>query len=160
MNLSTDLRCIQRNSLKVGFTIIAIVALSGCEVIKGSNLMDTFKREPAPVESSVISERGFGKLSKGQFLAAQTLFDEALKANPRDVYALFGKGIILQHSRQLNHARQVYEAVLALRPSSDQKLLVINDLAPQSVRELAALNLSLLDRCSEEINIVKHNLTR
>ena len=145
MNLSTDLRCIQRNSLKVGFTIIAIVALSGCEVIKGSNLMDTFKREPAPVESSVISERGFGKLSKGQFLAAQTLFDEALKANPRDVYALFGKGIILQHSRQLNHARQVYEAVLALRPSSDQKLLVINDLAPQSVRELAALNLSLLD---------------
>ncbi len=145
MKLIIDRRCFERSSLKVGFTLIAIVALSGCEVIKGSNLMDTFKREPAPIESSVISERGFGKLSKGQFLAAQALFDEALKANPRDVYALFGKGIVLQRSSQLNHARQVYEAVLALRPSSDQKLLVINDLAPQSVRELAALNLSLLD---------------
>ncbi len=145
MNLISDGRKFERNKCRIGCILFLMVALSGCELIKNSNLMDSFKRGPSPVESSDISERGFGKLSKGKFLAAQAMFDEALKANPRDVYALFGKGIILQHSGQLNHARQVFEAVLALRPSSDQKLLVINDLAPQTVRELAALNLSLLE---------------
>ena len=145
MTLSYIWRGFGHNSCAIGLSLFLIAALSGCELIKGSNLMDKFKREPAPVESSDISERGFGKLSKGKFLAAQVLFDKALKTNPRDVYALFGKGIVLQHSGQLNHARQVFEAVLAMRPSSDQKLLVINDLAPQTLRELAALNLSLLD---------------
>jgi tetratricopeptide (TPR) repeat protein len=145
MTLVDVWRDFRRNCCVIGSSLFFIVALSGCELIKDSNLMDKFKREPAPVESSDISERGFGKLAKGKFLAAQVLFDKALKTNPRDVYALFGKGIVLQHSGELNHARQVFEAVLAMRPSSDQKLLVINDLAPQTVRELAALNLSLLD---------------
>ena len=145
MGFMTDLRTMKQGVLKAVYIIIGIFILSGCEVIKNANLMDTFKREPVRVDSAVISERGFGKLSKGQFLAAQALFDEALKTNPRDVYALFGKGIVLQNSSQLNHARQVFEAILALRPSSDQKLLVINELAPQSIRDLAALNLSLLD---------------
>ena len=145
MKLNIDWRSFRRKTFNLGLMLFAIIALSGCELIKNSNLMDGFKREPAPVASNDISERGFGKLSKGKFIAAQALFDEALKTNPRDVYALFGKGIVLQHSGQLNHARQVFEAVLAIRPSSDQKLLVINDLAPQTVRELASLNLSLLD---------------
>jgi tetratricopeptide (TPR) repeat protein len=145
MDLSDNWRDLKRNSFRAVYPLIFIVALSGCDLIKNSNLMDNLKRAPSPLESNDISERGFGKLSKGKFLAAQALFDEALKNNPRDVYALFGKGIVLQHSGELNHARQVFEAVLAMRPSSDQKLLVINDLAPQTVRELAALNLSLLD---------------
>jgi hypothetical protein len=107
-------------------------------------LLDSFKRQPNPAESISISEQGFGKLAKGEFLAAQAFFDQALQTNPRDVYALFGKGIVLQNSGQLVQARQVYEAILALRPGDDKRLLVFNDLAPQSVRELAGLNLSLL----------------
>ena len=145
MTLNIDWRSFKRKTVSLGLVLFAMIALGGCELIKNSNLMDNFKRAPNPVESNDISERGFGKLSKGKFLAAQALFDEALKNNPRDVYALFGKGIVLQHSGELNHARQVFEAVLAMRPGSDQKLLVINDLAPQTLRELAALNLSLLD---------------
>ena len=145
MKLNIDWRSFRRKTFKLGVMLFAFIAISGCEIIKNSNLMDHIKRDPNPAESTEISERGFGKLSKGKFLAAQALFDEALKINPRDVYALFGKGIVLQNSGQLNHARQVFEAVLAMRPSSDQKLLVINDLAPQTVRELASLNLSLLD---------------
>jgi tetratricopeptide (TPR) repeat protein len=144
MKLGGDLRAIGRNSIKVGSVLVALIALSGCDLIQNSNLMDNFKKEPKPAESVAMSEQGFGKLAKGEFLAAQALFDQALQTNPRDVYALFGKGIVLQHSGQLTHARQVYEAVIALRPGNDQKLLVINDLAPQSVRELAGLNLSLL----------------
>ncbi|MBT3991567.1 MAG: tetratricopeptide repeat protein [Rhodospirillaceae bacterium] len=144
MKLGGDLRIMKRGGIKVGFVLVALFALSGCDLIKNSNLMDSFKRDPKPAESIDMSERGFGKLAKGEFLAAQALFDQALQTNPRDVYALFGKGIVLQHSGQLVQARQVYEAILALRPGNDKQLLVINDLAPQSVRELAGLNLSLL----------------
>jgi tetratricopeptide (TPR) repeat protein len=144
MKLGGNLRSYKRSSIKVGFVLVALIALSGCDLIQNSNLLDSFKRTPNPAESIDLSDRGFGKLAKGEFLAAQALFDQALQTNPRDVYALFGKGIVLQHSGQLVHARQVYEAIMALRPGDDVKLLVFNDLAPQSVRELAGLNLSLL----------------
>tara|TARA_B100000315_G_scaffold260594_1_gene323280 strand:- start:1359 stop:2708 length:1350 start_codon:yes stop_codon:yes gene_type:complete len=140
MKLGGDLRSFRR----VSMVLIALFSLSACDLIKNSNLMDSFRREPKPAESITMSEQGFGKLAKGEFLAAQALFDQALQTNPRDVYALFGKGIVLQHSGQLVHARQVYEAIMALRPGPETKLLVFNDLAPQSVRELAGLNLSLL----------------
>ena len=83
-----------RSVYQIVFILLLILLLSGCELIKHSNLMDGFKRETTLVETDNISERGFGKLSKGQFIAAQALFDEALKTNPRDVYALFGKGIV------------------------------------------------------------------
>ena len=147
MNVIKVWRDFERNSCMIGSSFLLIATLTGCELIKGSNLMESFEQKSASasVESSVISERGFGKLSKGKFIAAQALFDEALKTNPRDVYALFGKGIVLQHRGELNHARQVFEAVLEMRPGNDRKLLIINDLAPQPVRELAALNLSLLN---------------
>jgi tetratricopeptide (TPR) repeat protein len=145
MKLESVLHFYRTNSIKVGLVLFALVALSGCDLIKNSSLFDDTRVSANPAESVAMSERGFGKLAKGEFLAAQALFDQALQTNPRDVYALFGKGIVLQHSGQLTHARQVFEAILALRPGNDQKLLVINDLAPQSVRELAGLNLSLLE---------------
>ncbi len=144
MKLGGDLLSIRQKGFKFGIVLTALFSLSACDLIKNSNLMDSFRREPKPAESIAISEQGFGKLAKGEFLAAQALFDQALQTNPRDVYALFGKGIVLQHSGQLVHARQVYEAIMALRPGPQTKLLVLNDLAPQSVRELAGLNLSLL----------------
>ena len=144
MKLGDNLLSIRQKGFKFGIVLVALFSLSACDLIKNSNLMDSFKREPKPAESIAISEQGFGKLAKGEFLAAQALFDQALQTNPRDVYALFGKGIVLQHSGQLVHARQVYEAIMALRPGQETKLLVFNDLAPQSVRELAGLNLSLL----------------
>ena len=130
---------------KLVFASMILLAVGGCDIIKNSNLMDKLQQEPDPSASAIMSERGFGKLAKGEFMAAQSLFDEALQNNPRDVYALFGKGIVLQHSGQLDQARQVFEAIKALRPNDDQRLLVINDLAPQSLRDLAALNSSLLE---------------
>ena len=110
---------------KLVFASMILLAVGGCDIIKNSNLMDKLQQEPDPSASVIMSERGFGKLAKGEFMAAQSLFDEALQNNPRDVYALFGKGIVLQHSGQLDQARQVFEAIKALRPNDDQRLLVI-----------------------------------
>lgn len=142
--LSSDKIFIGRKIMRLGLLLFALIILGGCEIIRNSNLGDTFTKAPNPAEGLEMSERGFGKIAKGEFLAAEALFNEALENNPRDVYALFGKGIVLQNSGELMQARQVFEAVVALRPSSDKKLIVINDLAPQSVQELSELNLSLL----------------
>ena len=77
---------------KLVFASMILLAVGGCDIIKNSNLMDKLQQEPDPSASAIMSERGFGKLAKGEFMAAQSLFDEALQNNPRDVYALFGKG--------------------------------------------------------------------
>lgn len=144
MMLSRDKLFNGWTTMKLGFLLFSLILLGGCDIIRNSNLGDTFAREPSPTENIEMSERGFGKIVKGEFLAAQEIFNQALENNPRDVYALFGKGIVLQNSGQLRQARQVFEAILALRPSDDKKLLIINDLAPQSLQELSDLNLSLL----------------
>ena len=75
--------------IKLVFASILLIAAGGCDIIKNSNLMDKLQQEPDPSSSLIMSERGFGKLTKGEFMAAQSLFDEALQNNPRDVYALF-----------------------------------------------------------------------
>ena len=46
--------------------------------------------------------------------------------------------------RQLSQAQAAYEAVIALRPDKSQKMIVMNNLEPQPILELASLNLALL----------------
>jgi tetratricopeptide (TPR) repeat protein len=130
--------------MRTGVLVLAVIALSGCDLLSNARFMDRFKRTPQPVASTPFSEQGIGKLAKGELLQAQALFDQALQNNPRDVHALLGKGLVFQQTGQLTQARAAYEAVLALRPGPSEKLIVFNILQPQSVQELAGLNLALL----------------
>ncbi len=129
---------------RTGVLVLVVIALSGCDLLSNARFMDRFKRTPQPVASTPFSEQGIGKLAKGELLQAQALFDQALQNNPRDVHALLGKGLVFQQTGQLTQARAAYEAVLALRPGPSEKLIVFNNLQPQSVQELAGLNLALL----------------
>ncbi len=107
--------------------------------------MEKFARGGPPVEDSTnISEQGLGKLAKDELLQAQLLFDQALQINPRDVYALIGKGVILQKMGQLSQAEKAFQAVVSLGPLSSQKLGVLNNLKVRPVAELANMNLALL----------------
>ncbi len=121
-----------------------VVLLGGCEVFTNSNLMDFFRGPPRQVDSTPQSEMGLGKLAKGQLLAAQARFDAALRLDPRDVHALLGKGMVFQQTGQVTAARNAYEAVLALRPDDGKKMIVLNNLKPRLVREIASVNLGLL----------------
>lgn len=123
---------------------VMVLVLAGCEAMSNARFLDRFKQSPRPQDSSPISEQGIGKLAKGELLQAQNLFDQALQRNPRDVHALLGKGLIFQQTGQLTQARAAFEAVLALRPGNAQKLIVMNNLAPRTVQELAGLNLALV----------------
>ncbi|MBT3551548.1 MAG: hypothetical protein HOO19_04440 [Rhodospirillaceae bacterium] len=139
---SGDARCALRRLFPV---IFAGLILAGCQSLLPQNgPFGNFTRANQLVDTSSVSEQGLGKLAKGELLAAQALFDRALQQNPRDVHALLGKGLVFQQTGQLVQARAAFEAVLALRPGDAQKMLVLSNPAPASVREIASVNLGLL----------------
>ena len=123
---------------------LMVIGLAGCDLLQNAKFMERFQTRPQPQDSIPFSEQGIGKLAKGDLLQAQALFDRALQSNPRDVHALLGKGLVYQQTGQLTQAQAAYEAVISLRPANTQKLIVLNNLQPQSVLELANLNLALL----------------
>lgn len=139
---SGDVRCALRRLFPVVF---AGLILAGCQSLLPQNgPFGNFTRADQQVDTTPVSEQGIGKLAKGELLAAQALFDRALQQNPRDVHALLGKGLVFQQTGQLVQARAAFEAVLALRPGDAQKMLVLSNPAPRSVREIASVNLGLL----------------
>ncbi|MEE2746331.1 MAG: tetratricopeptide repeat protein [Pseudomonadota bacterium] len=129
---------------RILLVVATVFFFSGCELLTNARFMDRFKRQGKPQDSFRLSEQGIGKLAKGEMLQAQTLFDKALQRNPRDVHALLGKGIIMLQTGQPVQARNAFEAVLALRPGESSKLIVLNNLQPRSVSDLASMNLALL----------------
>ena len=126
--------------------ILSVIAIfvAGCDLLSNAKFMERFQRQSQPKDSTTLSEQAIGKFAKGEILQAQVLFDRALQNNPRDVHALLGKGLIFQQTGQIPKARAAFEAVLALQPGNAHKLVVMNNLRPQSLQALASMNLALL----------------
>jgi len=139
---SGDVRRFERRLFLVVF--FGLILASCQNFLPHSGPLGNFTRSDRPVDTSPVSEQGVGKLAKGELLAAQALFDRALQQNPHDVHALLGKGLVFQQTGQLVQARAAFEAVLALRPGEAQKMLVLANPTPRSVREIASVNLGLL----------------
>lgn len=95
--------------------------------------------------SNSASDRGLAELVKGNYLPAEALFDQALGADPRNVYALLGKAMIYQNTGQMTRARALYEAVLAQRPDESVNVIIWTDATPRNVAEVATMNLSMID---------------
>ncbi|MEQ8664639.1 MAG: SHOCT domain-containing protein [Rhodospirillales bacterium] len=84
-------------------------------------------------------------MAKGNYLGAEALFLSALDKDSRDVHALLGAGILYQNTGQFVKARQMYEAVLAIRPPDSEQFIALQDVTTTPVSQLASLNLSLID---------------
>ncbi len=91
------------------------------------------------------AELGLAELTKGNYGMAEAHFNKALSRDDRDVQALMGLGVLYQNTGQLTKARQSYEAVLAIRPSNTQQMLVLRELSHRPISELASVNLALLE---------------
>lgn len=131
---------------RIAISFGCLLAFAGCDVLGQADIIRNLRKEPSgPEVSAPITEQALGKLAKGELIAANTQFDQALKANPGDVYALTGKGIILQRWNEPSLARQAYQAVLALNPDPNMKIVTMGSPEPQSIVELAKTNLSILD---------------
>ena len=124
--------------------LLAVATLSGCGVTQGG-LFDESFWAISPLRQNDAAELGVAELAKGNYVAAEGHFQRALKANPRDIDALIGSGILYQNTGQLTKAREMYEAILALRPDDSHQFVVWSDIRTRPAAQIASVNLSLLE---------------
>ncbi len=120
-------------------------ALGGCAQLEEAELFDNKFWEASPAKDNTMAELGLAELAKGNYLEAEHRFQQALKKDSRDVYALTGLGILYQNTGQMVKAREMYEAVLAIRPDRDEQFVVWNSTQTRPIIEVASVNLALLD---------------
>ncbi len=110
----------------------------------GSVFQDSFWAS-SPFKNNDEAEMGIAALAKGNFVTAEGHFQKALRANPRDIDALLGAGILYQNTGQMTKAREMYEAVLALRPEDSEQFVTWSSLTTRPASQVASVNLSLLE---------------
>ncbi len=140
---------LQAKAAKVG-AAIALVAglLSGCgPVQEGGNVLSPSFWSMGPLKTtgqSEFADFGLAELAKGNHVAAEGYFQKALKLNPKDVHALLGAGMLYQQTGQTARAREMYEAVLALRPKETDRLVSFAE-APRPLAEIAHAGLGQIE---------------
>ncbi|MEX2311695.1 MAG: tetratricopeptide repeat protein, partial [Rhodospirillales bacterium] len=123
---------------------VAAGLLSGCAVFDGNLFQESFWAS-SPFKQNDQAELGIAELAKGNYVTAEGFFQRALKANSRDIHALLGSGILYQNTGQLVKAREMYEAVLAIRPEDSEQFMTWNQLTQRPASQVASVNLSLLE---------------
>jgi len=122
------------------------VGLTGCGAVNDTTVFQPeFWTVGGGRSDNVQAELGLAELAKGNNVMAQAHFEKALKANPQDVHALYGLGVLYQNTGQPTRARQLYEQILALNPRPLDELLVWADKQTQPIADLANVNIHLLE---------------
>ena len=124
--------------------VLISTVLTACGLLQRGLLNNSFWAS-SPFRINDEAELGIANLAKGNYVAAEGNFQKALKKNPKDVHALLGAGILYQNTRQLTKAREMYEAVLAIRPDESVQFVVWNTITTRPASQIASVNLSLLD---------------
>lgn len=124
--------------------LVAGTVLSGCAIFDGE-VFDRSFWSSSPFNKNEQAELGIAELAKGNYVTAEGYFQKALKANPRDVHALIGAGILYQNTGQFVRAREMYEAVLAIRPDDSEQFVMWSEIATRPASQIASVNLSLLE---------------
>ena len=127
--------------------LLMILVLAACgPASQGGSLFNREFWKDTPFQgSNDEAELGIAEMAKGNYLGAEALFLSALEKDSRDVHALLGAGILYQNTGQFVKARQMYEAVLAIRPPDSEQFIALQDVSTTPVAQLASLNLSLID---------------
>ncbi|MEE9318082.1 MAG: SPOR domain-containing protein [Rhodospirillales bacterium] len=129
---------------RILFVMVAAIGLNACAAFQGQ-LFDTSFWASSPFKQNDEAELGIAELAKGNYVTAESHFQKALKRNGKDIHALLGAGILYQNTGQLTKAREMYEAVLAIRPDESQQFVVWNSITTRPASQIASVNLSLLD---------------
>jgi len=136
---------------RIAVAALTSVLLGGCSLISPDLFSSSFWAG-SPFSVNQEAELGIAELAKGNYVTAQAHFQRALKSNSRDIDALIGAGILYQNTGQLTKAREMYEAVLALRPDDSHQFVVWSDITTRPAAQIASVNLSLM----ESGNIVRN----
>ncbi|MDA1091333.1 MAG: tetratricopeptide repeat protein [Proteobacteria bacterium] len=129
---------------RIAFVVLIAIGLGACGLFQGDLFQNSFWAS-SPFQNNDEAELGIAELAKGNYVTAEGHFQRALRRNPKDVHALLGAGILYQNTGQLTKAREMYEAVLAIRPDESVQFVVWNNITTRPASQIASVNLSLLD---------------
>ena len=130
------------------FLAVALLVggLAGCGGMSDGSLIDMEFWDASPLFfDNDQAELGLAELAKGNYGTAELHFKKAVRRNAKDVDALLGLGVLYQNTGQLTKAREMYEAILAIRPERDIKMSVWTHLSPEPIIDIASVNLALLE---------------
>jgi len=133
-----------RRMKHIAVVLAASIGLSACGAMQ-TEIFDQSFWANSPAKENTSAELGLAELAKGNYVGAEGMFQQALKVNPQDIHALLGLGMIYQNNGQITSARQMYEAILALRPGPNEQFVVWKNLATRPVSEIASVNLALIE---------------
>lgn len=142
---ATRVEIVKSQFLRYAVFLLALANVGACGM---TNNAEIFKEEfwaSSPVKANTEAELGLAELGMGNYAVAEAHFRKALKADSKDVHALLGMGVLYQNTGQTTKAREMYEAILAIRPDASQQFVVWNTNNTRPVSEIASLNLALLD---------------
>ncbi len=134
----------QRN-IGLALAMAAAVGIGACGPLMEGDILTTEFWAGSPLKENDHAELGIAEMAMGNHIRAENHFVKALKANPHDVPALLGQAILYHNTGQTVKARELYQAVLANRPSADMQFVIINSLVTRPASEIASVNLALLD---------------
>ncbi|WP_294143389.1 tetratricopeptide repeat protein [uncultured Sanguibacteroides sp.] len=63
-----------------------------------------------------LTQAGIEQTHKGNFSRAITLFDKALKINPKNIKAIYNKGFIRENQNRFEEAAELYSIIIDLEP--------------------------------------------
>lgn len=129
---------------RLALVFLMVVGLGACGLFQGTLFKDSFWAS-SPFRENDEAELGIAALAKGNYVTAEGHFRKALQVNPKDIHALLGSGILYQNTGQLTKAREMYEAVLAIRPDDSMQFVVWSNISTRPASQIASVNLSLLD---------------
>ncbi len=142
---AVNVPAVLNSKFKVLISVLLLnLGLGGCSLMQSQMFDDTFWAG-SPFHENVEAELGIAELAKGNYITAEAHFKKALRRNARDIDALIGAGILYQNTGQMTKAREMYEAVLALRPDEAQQFVVWNSITTRPASQIASVNLSLLE---------------
>ncbi|OHC83205.1 MAG: hypothetical protein A3G73_09335 [Rhodospirillales bacterium RIFCSPLOWO2_12_FULL_67_15] len=131
----------------VAFALASALVLAGCGGAQDLNLFSPSFWSMSPLQTigdNDLAELGLAELAKGNHVAADNYFQKALKVNPKDVHALLGAGMLYQQTGQATKAREMYEAVLALRPRESDRLVPFAE-TPKPLADIASAGLGQIE---------------
>ncbi len=73
-----------------------------------------FHAKPNPEHATALADMGFVKMQRKEYEKARGFFNQALKIDPNNPYALINMGIIYEHDGDKGQAEKMYQQVLDL----------------------------------------------
>jgi hypothetical protein len=89
---------------------------------------------------------GLEQLAAGNYPAAETLFDKALKNNPQDGHALLWRSIVYQNTNRPDLAADGYNNIIQMNPPGTILMTTPTSTEPRPLRDAAKYNLARLKR--------------